>query len=49
MTIIYMDDEIRVAEPTTKGQRMDWEKLMPTVKIGEIPDTPLTPVLYRAE
>jgi ectoine hydroxylase-related dioxygenase (phytanoyl-CoA dioxygenase family) len=45
MTVIYMDADIRVAEPTNDNQVADrgW---MPGVEIGEIPDTPRTPVLY---
>jgi ectoine hydroxylase-related dioxygenase (phytanoyl-CoA dioxygenase family) len=47
MTIIYMDADIAVAEPRDDTQRGDlcW---MPGAGIGEIPDTPLNPVLYRA-
>jgi ectoine hydroxylase-related dioxygenase (phytanoyl-CoA dioxygenase family) len=49
MTIIYMDDEIRVAEPANKAQKADWDEIMPGVPVGEIPNTHLNPVLYRAE
>lgn len=48
MTIIYMEDGIRLAEPKNKNQINDWEVWMPGTKVGEIVDTPLNPVLYRA-
>ena len=46
MTIIYMDADIRVAEPVNEAQRTDLSVLMPGTRVGEVPDTPLNPVLY---
>ncbi|GGJ27695.1 phytanoyl-CoA dioxygenase family protein [Streptomyces brasiliensis] len=45
MTVIYMDADIRVAEPTNRQQTRDlgW---MPDTEAGRIPSTPLNPVLY---
>jgi hypothetical protein len=45
MTVIYMDADIRVAEPTSDPQARDrgW---MPGAEVGQIPRTPLNPVLY---
>lgn len=45
MTVIYMDADIRVAEPVNDHQVADrgW---MPGAGIGEIPDTPRNPVLF---
>ncbi|MFE4254465.1 phytanoyl-CoA dioxygenase family protein [Streptomyces sp. NPDC056910] len=47
MTVIYMDADIRIAEPTNDHQAADrgW---MPGTAIGQVPDTPLNPVLYDA-
>jgi ectoine hydroxylase-related dioxygenase (phytanoyl-CoA dioxygenase family) len=47
MTVIYLDADIRVAEPTNGHQAADrgW---MPGTAIGQVPDTPLNPVLYDA-
>lgn len=47
MTVIYMDADIRVAPPTNDHQIADrgW---MPGAGIGDVPDTPLNPVLYDA-
>ncbi|MER5956373.1 phytanoyl-CoA dioxygenase family protein [Streptomyces sp. NPDC056121] len=47
MTVIYMDADIRVAEPTNDHQAADrgW---MPGTAIGQVPDTRLNPVLFDA-
>lgn len=45
MTVIYMDADVRVTEPTNGPQTRDRE-WMPGAGIGEVPDTPLNPVLY---
>ena len=45
MTVIYMDADSRVAEPTNDQQVRDrgW---MPGMEVGQVPMTPLNPVLY---
>ncbi len=45
-TIIYMDQEMRLAAPANKNQIADWQAWCPQVQVGEIIDAPLTPVLY---
>ncbi len=40
MTIIYMDRDMRLAEPKNKNQQGDWENWCPGAKIGEIIDRP---------
>ncbi|MFD3590932.1 phytanoyl-CoA dioxygenase family protein [Streptomyces sp. NPDC058683] len=47
MTVIYLDADIRVAEPTNDNQIAD-RHWMPGTPVGQIPDTPLNPVLYDA-
>ena len=47
MTIIYVDADIRIAEPVNDAQRRDLAVIMPGAVIGEPPDTPLNPELYR--
>jgi len=47
MTIIYMDADITVAEPVNDSQRGDLGWLGGTA-VGEVPDGPLNPVLFRA-
>ncbi len=48
MTIIYMEDGIRLAQPKNKNHENDWQRWMPGAVIGDVVDTPLNPVLYRA-
>jgi ectoine hydroxylase-related dioxygenase (phytanoyl-CoA dioxygenase family) len=45
MTVIYLDADIRLAEPTNANQTAD-RAWMPDIEIGQVPDTPLNPVLY---
>jgi ectoine hydroxylase-related dioxygenase (phytanoyl-CoA dioxygenase family) len=45
MTVIYMEDGIRLTEPTRKQHYLDWEAFMPGVQPGEVVDSPLNPVL----
>jgi ectoine hydroxylase-related dioxygenase (phytanoyl-CoA dioxygenase family) len=49
MTIIYMDQDMRLCEPKNKSQKSDWESWCPGAKVGEIIDTPLNPVIYTRE
>ncbi len=46
MTVIYMDEDMRLAEPRNKNQRADWEAWCNGAKVGEIIDTPTNPVLW---
>lgn len=46
MTIIYMDADIRVGPLVRPEQQNDLDQLMPGARVGEVPDTPLNPVLY---
>ncbi|MEZ0110005.1 ectoine hydroxylase-related dioxygenase (phytanoyl-CoA dioxygenase family) [Catenulispora sp. EB89] len=45
MTVIYMDADIRLAEPTNENQERDRD-WMPGAEIGQVPDTALNPVLF---
>jgi ectoine hydroxylase-related dioxygenase (phytanoyl-CoA dioxygenase family) len=46
MTVIYIEDGIRVAEPTNKNQINDINAWMPGLKPGDKVATELNPVLY---
>ena len=46
MTIIYMDKDMVLKNPSNDGQQNDWEKWCPGAVIDEIIDTPLNPILY---
>ncbi len=47
MTIIYIEDGMRLAEPVNKNQVGDWNTWMAGTKVGEVIATELNPVLYR--
>jgi ectoine hydroxylase-related dioxygenase (phytanoyl-CoA dioxygenase family) len=46
MTVIYMDEEMRLAKPRNKNQMADWEKWCPGVELGAVIDSPLNPIIY---
>jgi hypothetical protein len=47
MTIIYVDADIIISEPTNDNQREDLRVCLPGATVGGVPDTGLNPVLYR--
>lgn len=47
MTVIYFADGTTLAKPANKNQENDWNNWLPGAKIGEVINTPLSPVLYR--
>lgn len=47
MTIIYMEDGMRLARPKNRNQQRDWERWLPGAAVGELIDTPLNPVIYN--
>ena len=47
MTIIYMDKDMKLKKPSNPGQENDWETWCPGVKIGEVINSPINPVLYQ--
>jgi ectoine hydroxylase-related dioxygenase (phytanoyl-CoA dioxygenase family) len=48
MTIIYMEDGMRLAQPTTKAREQDREAFAPGIEVGAVIDGPMTPVIYSA-
>ena len=46
MTVIYIEDGIRLIAPNSKARQNDWDTWMPGARIGEVIATPLNPVLY---
>ncbi|NJL30347.1 MAG: phytanoyl-CoA dioxygenase family protein [Phycisphaerales bacterium] len=48
MTVIYMEDGIKLIQPQHKAQEKDWNNWLPGAKVGEVVDTPLNPVLYHS-
>lgn len=49
MTMIYMDADIRLTEPTNPNQVADRERWCPGVAVGQVVDSPLNPVVYTAD
>ncbi|MEK6781228.1 MAG: phytanoyl-CoA dioxygenase family protein [Bacteroidota bacterium] len=47
MTIIYMDNDMRLTKPINDNQVADWETWCPGAEIGEVINTPLNPILYE--
>ena len=47
MTVIYIEDGIKLTAPRHKNHEADWARWMPGAQIGEAVATPLNPVLYR--
>ena len=48
-TIIYMDIDMRLVNPKNSNQQLDWDVWTPSIKVGEIMDDPLNPVLWPAD
>ncbi len=46
MTVIYMDKDMRLKKPENDGQMNDWKTWCPGVKVGEVVDSKINPVLY---
>jgi ectoine hydroxylase-related dioxygenase (phytanoyl-CoA dioxygenase family) len=46
MTMIYMDTEMRLAQPVNHMQQNDWDQWCPGAVVGEVINTPINPVLY---
>ena len=48
MTVIYLEEDARLIAPKHKNQQLDWDTWMPGVKIGELVNSPLNPVLWSS-
>jgi ectoine hydroxylase-related dioxygenase (phytanoyl-CoA dioxygenase family) len=49
MTVIYMDEEMRLAAPRNDNQQADWDAWCPGAKVGEVVRSPINPVLWSAK
>jgi hypothetical protein len=45
MTVIYIEDGIRLIKPRNEHQQRDWDAWLPGCKIGEVVNSKLNPVL----
>jgi ectoine hydroxylase-related dioxygenase (phytanoyl-CoA dioxygenase family) len=48
MTIIYMDEDMRLAAPRNENQQQDWDAWCPGAKVGELIQSPINPVLWSS-
>jgi ectoine hydroxylase-related dioxygenase (phytanoyl-CoA dioxygenase family) len=48
MTVIYLDADLRTTEPTNDNQTADLANWMPGTEVGQVPQSPLNPILYSA-
>jgi ectoine hydroxylase-related dioxygenase (phytanoyl-CoA dioxygenase family) len=48
MTVIYMDENIRLSPPKNKNHLMDMESWMPGLKTGDVLSSPINPVVYTS-
>ncbi len=49
MTVIYVEDGIRLTAPKHKNHQADWDTWMPGLKIGDVVATQLNPLIYSAD
>lgn len=47
MTMIYMDKDIRIVQPTSSQRENDWKTWLDSKAIGSVADGKLNPVIYR--
>jgi len=48
MTIIYMDEDMRLTQPVNKYQQADRENYCPGVAVGGIINSPMNPVTWSS-
>jgi ectoine hydroxylase-related dioxygenase (phytanoyl-CoA dioxygenase family) len=46
MTMIYMDENMQLAQPANANQERDWHNWCPGAQVGQVIDTPLNPVTF---
>jgi ectoine hydroxylase-related dioxygenase (phytanoyl-CoA dioxygenase family) len=49
MTVIYMDEHIKLIAPKNKNHVADTERWCPGVQVGETIASPLNPIIYSTE
>jgi hypothetical protein len=49
MTIIYMDEQMRLQEPANENQKIDRDVFCPGIEVGKVISTPLNPVIYHTK
>jgi ectoine hydroxylase-related dioxygenase (phytanoyl-CoA dioxygenase family) len=49
MTVIYMDEGMRLAAPRNENQQNDWDTWCPGATVGDLIQTPINPVLWSSK
>lgn len=49
MTVIYMDQDVKLIEPKNKNQEYDRDSFIPGVEVGKTCDSKLNPILYTTD
>ena len=49
MTVIYVEDGIRLIAPKHRNHQNDWDTWMPGLKIGDVVNSHLNPLIYKAD
>ena len=47
MTIIYMDKNMRLKQPSNDNQQADWDTWCPDAVVGEVINSPINPILFE--
>jgi ectoine hydroxylase-related dioxygenase (phytanoyl-CoA dioxygenase family) len=48
MTVIYLEETAQLIAPKHKNHQQDWDAWMPGVKVGEVVNSPINPVLWSS-
>ena len=46
MTVIYMDEMMRLNDPQNENQKIDRDAFCPNIEVGELINSPLNPLLF---
>jgi hypothetical protein len=49
MTVIYMDENIRLNAPKNKNHLLDMERWAPGLKTGDVLSSALNPIIYSSD
>jgi ectoine hydroxylase-related dioxygenase (phytanoyl-CoA dioxygenase family) len=49
MTVIYMDEDMRLAAPRNENQQLDWDTWCPGAGVGQLIQSPINPVLWSSK
>ncbi len=47
MTVIYMDKNMRLKQPSNDNQQADWDTWCPNAMVGQVINSPINPILFE--